>query len=92
MRAPRARCTSPDEASSAPTMIRKSVVLPTPLGPTEREPRTFRHREADIGEKVHRAERFGEGGNSDEGHIGDSRGAKFCAPTNSKDSRYRIPN
>ena len=38
------------------------------VGTNERDPRTFRHRETDVGEKVHRAEGFGEGGNSDEGH------------------------
>ena len=38
------------------------------VGTDEREPRTFRHREADIGEKVNRAERFGEGRNGDERH------------------------
>src|SRR5574341_146673 len=34
MRTPLERLTFPDEASSSPTRMRRSVVLPTPFGPT----------------------------------------------------------
>ena len=58
----------PAEGSSSPIRMRKRVVLPMPLGPTMRKPRAFCHRKRDAGKEIFRAEGFGEGGYSDEGH------------------------